>query len=331
MSAMRIGVLLCCLVAGAMASPGPDALHGAVRSDAAGPVVASERATDPDVSTPTIPVIPFLAIEIRPQPVSVPDAEYPLAARKAHKEGLVVVEALVDLDGWVSYARILRPSGSGLLDQAAMAAIREAKFQPANSRDGPMQKWVTMPYRFVLTSGKGTAQVKSVSLVATEGKAPRSDFHTYNDSVLKPLHSLHFVHLKPIAPRGAAHGRLLPDSAAIRFNNEAMTAASAAFEARQGDSLSRPASYYLQSDWCYLVIDSGRCRVFRPNHLNYASSHAEVYNVDKLAVRPVSLDTGYVEAPTWTALPQYVPLKLEFDVGHVRRTIHAPTFGLEVH
>jgi TonB family protein len=272
-------------------------------------------------------VVPLWAIEVKPQPVSIPEAEYPEAARKAGIEGLVVVEALVDIDGSVVDARILKPSGNASLDQAALAAARKAKFSPATGRDPAVQMWVTIPYRFVLTSVKGTTPARSISLVTTEAAAPPLKVKSYNDSVLKPLHGLHFVRLKPIAPRAGAHGRLVPDSAAIRFNNEAMMAAFAAFRDRRGDSLRGPASYYLQSDWYYLVIDSDRCRVFQRNHPRYPSSRAEVHNIDRLDVRPGSINADYLEMPSWTALPQYVPLKLEFDAGRMRRTIQAQTFG----
>jgi TonB family protein len=298
---MRFAVLLCLLLAGAVTSHGIDS-----------------------------PVIPLFGIEPRPRPVSIPDAEYPEVARMAREEGLVVVEALVDVDGWVADARIVRSSGNELLDQAAVAATRKAKFSPTMARDPVVKMWVTIPYRFVLNSGKGTTAAKSVSLVTTEVTKRPADAGSHNDSVLQPLHGLRFVRLKPIAAGSGTHGRLVPDSAAIRFNNEAMTAAFAAFEDREGDSLRKPASYYLQSDWYYLVIDSGRCRVFQRNHPHYPSSRAEVYNVNTLAVKPGSLDTGYVEMPAWTSLPQYVPLKLEFDGERIRRTIQAPTFRLEV-
>jgi TonB family protein len=277
-----------------------------------------------------IPVVPLWPIEVKPWPVSIPEAEYPEAARKTGIEGLVVVEALVDVDGSVAGPRVLKTSGNAELDQAAVTAAREAKFNPARGRAPAVRMWVTIPYRFVLTSVKGTALARSISLVTTEARGRPLEVKSYNDSVLKPLRGLKFVRLKPIAPRDGAHGRLVPDSAAIRFNNDAMMAACEALTYRRGDSLRGQASYYLQSDWYYLVIDSGRCRVFQRNHPHNPSSRAEVYNIDTLMVKPGSLDTNYVEMPGWTALPQYIPLKLESVVRVMSRTILAPTFRLEV-
>ena len=323
MFAMKIRVLLCSILA---------AVCLAVQrtGQATAPVGRDEPVSGERPAEVKIPVVPLWPIEVKPWPKSIPEAEYPEAARKAGIEGLVVVEALVGADGCVYDTRILRRSGNGSFDQAATAAANRATFAPALSRDRPVRKWVTIPYRFVLTSGKGTASASSVSLVTTEPVAPPPEVKSYNDSVLKLLHGLKFVRLKPIAPRAGAHGRLVPDSAAIRFNNEAMLAACEAFRDRLGDSLRKPPSYYLQSDWYNLVIDGGRCRIFQRNHPHYPSSRAAVYDIDTLMVKPGSLNADYVEMPGWTALPQYVPLKIEFAAGRTQRAIQAPTFRLDV-
>ena len=327
MFAMRTEVLLCSILAAVCLAVQP---AGQTTDYATILMGDGETAAGEHPAEVEIPVVPLWPIEVKPLPVSIPEAEYPEATRKAHIEGLVAVEALVDLDGSVIDTRILKSSRNGSLDQAAVAAAREAKFQPGNSLDRPARKWVSIPYRFVLTTGKGTASASSISLVTTERLVPPAEVTNYNDSVLRPERGLHFVRLKPVAARAGAHGRLVPDSAAIRFNNEAMMAACTAYTCSRGDSLRRPTSYYMQSDWYYLMIDSGTCRVFQRNHSHYPSSRAEVYDVDTLMIKPGSLDTNYVEMPGWTALPRYVPLKLEFAAGRMNRTIQAPMFGLEV-
>ena len=314
MSAMRIGLLLCLFLVVAVAGEAEPVIDGRVIRFANGDSA----------------ILPFWTIEVKPRPLYVPEVEYPEAARKARIEGLVVVEALVDADGTVANVRVLKTSGNAELHQAAVAAASRATFAPASSRDRPALKWVTIPYRFALKSGKGIALVHSISLVTFETVGPPAGGKNHSDSVLEPLRGLKFVRLKPIAPRTGAHGRLVPDSAAIRFNNEAMMAACTAYSHSRGDSLRRPASYYLQSDWYDLVIDRGRSRVFQRNHPHYPSSRAEVYDVDTLMVKPAGLDTHYVEMPGWTALPRYVPLKLELVTNWRSRFLQAPTFAPEV-
>jgi TonB family protein len=311
MSVMRIGLLFCLSVAVVLAGEKEQA--------------AGRRITKLGDSTI---VAPFWTIEVKPRPVSIPEADYPKAARKAGIEGLVVVEAFVDDAGLPAHARIVRRSGNRSLDQAALAAAGKARFNPARSTDWPVRKkWVTLPYRFLLGSGKGTATPGSISLVTAEPDAPEAEARGFNDSVLKPLHGLKFVHLKPIARRAGAHGRLVPDSAAIRFNNEAIMAACTAYTYSQGDSFRRPVPYYLQSDWYYLVIDSGRSRIYQRNHSHHPSSRVAVYGIDTLWVKPACLDTHYFETPGWTALPQYVPLKIEFVNDLWSRMLQAPMFG----
>ncbi len=328
MSAMKVGLLICSTLVAVCLAVHP---VGRTTEYAIAHVGETEPATGERPVKFKLPVVPLFPNDVKPWPVSIPEAEYPEAVRKARIEGLVVVEALVDLDGSVLDTRILRRSRNGSLDQAALAAARKAKFSPAMARALPALKWVAIPYRFVLTTGKGTAPARSISLVTTEPSAPRTEVKSYNDSILKPVRGLRSVRLKRVADRAGAHGRLVPDSAAIRFNNEAMLAAFAAFRDRGDDTLRKPPSYYLQSDWYYLAIDSGRCRIFQRNHPHYPSSRAAVYNVDTLMVNPASLDSECVEMPSWTALPQYIPMKLGFiAAGRISRTIQAPMFGLEV-
>ncbi len=62
------------------------------------------------------------------------DAPYPEEAKKAGKEGNVVLQLDIDADGNVTAAVVLSPAGHGF-DEAAVAAAKRFKFTPA-SRDG---------------------------------------------------------------------------------------------------------------------------------------------------------------------------------------------------
>jgi TonB family protein len=53
---------------------------------------------------------------------------YPLIARNAHVEGLIIIEATIDENGNVTRTQILR--SIPLLDEAALAAVRQWKFTP---------------------------------------------------------------------------------------------------------------------------------------------------------------------------------------------------------
>jgi protein TonB len=97
-----------------------------------------------------IPVVPFWKVEVKPQPVNIPVPAYPEMARNAGIEGQAVVEALVNTDGAVGDARILKSSGNTSLDAAAVDAAMRARFTPAKQRDKAVRVWVSIPFRFSL-------------------------------------------------------------------------------------------------------------------------------------------------------------------------------------
>jgi len=97
-----------------------------------------------------IPVVPFWKVEVKPQPVNVPTPVYPELARQAGIEGQAVVQALVDTDGSIIDAKILKSSGNTSLDNEAVQAAMRATFTPAKQRDQAVRVWVSIPYRFTL-------------------------------------------------------------------------------------------------------------------------------------------------------------------------------------
>ncbi len=101
-----------------------------------------------------IPVVPFWAVEVKPQTKSIPKPSYPELARQAGIEGQAVIDALVDVDGKIIDVKIRKSSGNTSLDEAAMNAARGAEFTPAKQRDQLVRVWVSIPFKFSLTSGK---------------------------------------------------------------------------------------------------------------------------------------------------------------------------------
>ena len=61
-----------------------------------------------------------------------------------------MVEALLNLDGSVMDARLLKSSGNAMLDAAAIEAALRARFTPAMQRDKSVRVWVSQTYRFRL-------------------------------------------------------------------------------------------------------------------------------------------------------------------------------------
>jgi TonB family protein len=80
--------------------------------------------------------------------------KYPGLARKRGEEGTVVLKVLVDLDGMVNTLVVETSSGSGLLDRAAAAAVKQWRFEPGQKNGRPVEMWVMVPVVFELTSQK---------------------------------------------------------------------------------------------------------------------------------------------------------------------------------
>ncbi len=99
---------------------------------------------------PEIEIVPFYKVEIKPQPIIIPEPVYPELARRAGIEGKTVVQALVDIDGSIFEVKVLKSSGNQMLDQAALVAAKKAKFTPAKQRDKAVRVWVSIPIQFVL-------------------------------------------------------------------------------------------------------------------------------------------------------------------------------------
>ena len=75
---------------------------------------------------------------------------YPEIARKAGIEGTVTVQARISDSGVVIDTRILVPLGNSGCNEAAVAAIRAVRWNPAKQRDKPVTVWVSIPVRFKL-------------------------------------------------------------------------------------------------------------------------------------------------------------------------------------
>ena len=71
---------------------------------------------------------------------------YPPIAQQAHVQGVVIIEAIIDGDGTVADARILR--SIPLLDQAALEAVQQWKFAPVQLNGAPTAVLMTVTVNF---------------------------------------------------------------------------------------------------------------------------------------------------------------------------------------
>lgn len=76
--------------------------------------------------------------------------EYPEMARRAGIEGRVVVQFIIDKEGYVREPEVVRSLGGGL-DEAALEAVKQVRFTPGMQRGRPVLVKYTIPVQFRLT------------------------------------------------------------------------------------------------------------------------------------------------------------------------------------
>lgn len=77
-----------------------------------------------------------------------PAPAYPPAALSAGQQGRVLLRIELNDDGQVRAASVIEPSGHRLLDEAALAAVRNWRFEPTGDR--PTARQVAVPVRFTI-------------------------------------------------------------------------------------------------------------------------------------------------------------------------------------
>lgn len=75
--------------------------------------------------------------------------KYPEMARRAGIEGRVVVQFIIDKEGYVRDPQVVRSLGGGL-DEAAIEAVKQVRFTPGMQRGRPVRVKYTIPVQFRL-------------------------------------------------------------------------------------------------------------------------------------------------------------------------------------
>ena len=90
----------------------------------------------------------YVYVEELPEAITKVPPVYPDIAREAGVDGVVLVQALVGKDGKVKDVRVVK--NIPMLDDAAIAAVKQWVFKPALSNNKPVAVWVAVPVRFSL-------------------------------------------------------------------------------------------------------------------------------------------------------------------------------------
>jgi TonB family protein len=97
------------------------------------------------------------------------EAAYPPEAEAQKLEGRVVLSIDISASGEVTRAEVVEPAGHGF-DEAALAAIRQFRFTPAELDGQPSPVRITYAYDFVLRPAPTQVQVKQEGPVNFTGR-----------------------------------------------------------------------------------------------------------------------------------------------------------------
>ena len=90
----------------------------------------------------------FRVVEKMPRLIGKLNVVYPELAKRIGMEGTVIVEVAIDEKGNIFKTRIYK--GIDMLNEAAIEAVKGAKFEPGEQRGKPVKVWVRIPIRFAL-------------------------------------------------------------------------------------------------------------------------------------------------------------------------------------
>ena len=97
-----------------------------------------------------VPVRRVQFVRARPKDESNKPAAYPEEARVQRQQGTVVLKVTVSVEGRAESVEVILTSRSHVLDDAAMAAVREWSFEPGRNDAGPMRSVISVSVPFTL-------------------------------------------------------------------------------------------------------------------------------------------------------------------------------------
>lgn len=111
------------------------------------PVVVAVEAPPPAPEVPPPPkVIPASGVQY----LVPPPLEYPRASRRMGEAGKVLVRVYIDEQGLPHKVQVTQSSGHARLDEAAVAAVQQARFKPYAENGRAMPGWAFVPLTFDL-------------------------------------------------------------------------------------------------------------------------------------------------------------------------------------
>jgi protein TonB len=108
------------------------------------PVAAAAAVQAPSAPTPAPRLIPASAVQYLVPPQLV----YPRLSERNGERGRVLVRVFIDTAGMPQEVQVGSSSGFARLDEAALAAVRHARFKPYTENGQPTAGWAVVPASF---------------------------------------------------------------------------------------------------------------------------------------------------------------------------------------
>ncbi len=104
----------------------------------------------PQQAPPAAPTAPRTVSASQVQYLEPPSPVYPARSKRAGEKGSVVVRVFVDIAGRATQVSLQTSSRFPALDEAALVAVRNARFRPFMEAGVAQPVWVLIPINFVL-------------------------------------------------------------------------------------------------------------------------------------------------------------------------------------
>ena len=114
-----------------------------------------------------VDVLAYDEVEVKPHPIDIVTPVYPEEAKKKRIEGKVTLKVVVNVDGSVSDVSVLE--GPEIFRQAAIDAISQSQFKPAEHNGKVVPVWIVMPIEFSLDFTDSDFQLTSPVTIDADG------------------------------------------------------------------------------------------------------------------------------------------------------------------
>lgn len=112
-----------------------------------GKVIADATAAFADAARFTVSAYKLREVDVPPKPIEQVQPIYPVADRNPGKNGTVWIAFIVDTDGTVKQAQVVRTSAVEF-GAAALAAVKQWRYKPALKNGVPVRVRMAVPIEF---------------------------------------------------------------------------------------------------------------------------------------------------------------------------------------